>query len=262
MQNPEMDYWNEKPGKLLIDERLTTMTPEELTAWFWLRQRARTQNPPGILPNDEAKLQKWSGLTAKKWKEASGAVLALFERDFELRYHEPEIKTAYLEFCLFQHEKSVEMKRRGNARWKKKDPDPKFVNPYANFKMHKDAQALHEQSTSNTKNVDINAKSHSDAQALHEQSHSMHKHSNILTNLLVSIKGDGPPPTEGTASTHQPPLSPPTPPPRTDAAGNRTKFLAELDAIKARDNREKPPDAPPPPTPSTSESVLAEAGAT
>lgn len=248
-----MDYWKDKPAKLLLDERLTGMTPEELMAWFWLKQRARTQTPPGVLPADEKLLQRWSGLKPKQWESAKVKVMSNYQQDSEGRFHDPEIKLEYHTFCTFSHEKSVEGKRKANARWKNKEPLPKFSDPYAGYVMQKHAPAMQQHSSGIGKNGDSEKEMPLYAGACTSIGDACTGNANRSIHQ-IDLKGDEPP-TPAAAVTPDPENTPPPrpslaamlrqpPPPPMSAEQIAARKLLLDQQFQAIDRQTTPPSPP------------------
>lgn len=143
MSQPEMDYWREFPKDMLLDRRLQKLSPEEFTAWFWLRTRARAKVeglPPGILPPDDDFLADVSNMKPAVWGRVKAKVLGMFVRDEGGRYHDPQTREEYSTYCRLVFERRCEGHRNTVARWKKqnvvtKAQEPKWEDPYANYPL-------------------------------------------------------------------------------------------------------------------------------
>lgn len=134
----EMDYWQERPKDLLIDERFQGMTPEEFMGYFWILQRGRTLTPPGVLPGNEALLQRWSRLKPAAWMRARDKILSFFLIDAAGNYHHPGTQKDYLSYSKLVFEKKLDGFRKVIARWKKEKvttsaTPPVFTDVYRPF---------------------------------------------------------------------------------------------------------------------------------
>jgi uncharacterized protein YdaU (DUF1376 family) len=99
------------PRDFASDSNVEAMTPAEVGCYMLLLCKAWFEDPPGTLPNDEAKLRKWSR-AGGSWKHYRGGVLSAFTLKEDGRFHQKRM-VQEAENQALRHNKRVQAGQKG-----------------------------------------------------------------------------------------------------------------------------------------------------
>lgn len=93
------------------------MSAEQQGAFINLLAYAWEQDPPASLPENEATLARWAGLTVQRWRKIGEPIRKRLELGEDGRFRNPKQYRVYLEMCQFRERRSKAGQMGNDKRW-------------------------------------------------------------------------------------------------------------------------------------------------